>query len=75
MPSIDQSGLVRLLGDEFPTLEKKYKEQFALLFLELQKKCEGAEISSKALDLRGLLDALRRGREPSARHGHYQQGL
>ena len=59
MPSIDQSGLVRLLGDEFPTLEKKYKEQFALLFLELQKKCEGAEISSKALDLRGLLDALR----------------
>lgn len=37
MPSIDQSGLVRLLGDEFPTLEKKYKEQFALLFLELQK--------------------------------------
>ena len=59
MPSIDQSGLVRLLGDEFPTLEKKYKEQFALLFLELQKKCESAEISSKALDLRGLLDALR----------------
>ena len=28
-------------------------------FLELQKKCESAEISSKALDLRGLLDALR----------------
>ena len=59
MPSIDQNGLVRLLGDEFPTLEKKYKEQFAQLFLDLQKKCENAEISEKALDLRGLLDALR----------------
>ena len=49
MPSIDQDGLVRLLGDEFPTLEKKYKEQFAQLFLDLQKKCENAEISEKAL--------------------------
>ena len=29
------------------------------LFLDLQKKCGSAEISSKALDLRGLLDALR----------------
>ena len=54
-----ENGLVRLLGDEFPTLEKKYKEQFAQLFLDLQKKCENAEISEKALDLRGLLDALR----------------
>lgn len=42
-----------------PTLEKKYREQFVQLFLDLQKKCENAEISSKALDLRGMLDALR----------------
>ena len=33
--------------------------QFALLFLDLQKKCDSAEISTKALDLRGMLDALR----------------
>ena len=59
MPPIDESGLARLLGDEFPTLEKKYRGQFVQLFLDLQKKCENAEISSKALDLRGLLDALR----------------
>ena len=51
-------ALERLLSDEFPTLEKKYRGQFAALFLDLQKKCESAEISSKALDLRGLLDAL-----------------
>ena len=59
MPAIDDSGLERLLGEEFPTLEKKYRGQFVQLFLDLQKKCEKAEISSKALDLRGLLDALR----------------
>ena len=59
MPAIDADGLERLLGDEVPTLEKKYRGQFVQLFLDLQKKCESAEISSKALDLRGLLDALR----------------
>ena len=59
MPPIGEDGLARLLGDEFPTLEKKYRGQFVQLFLDLQKKCESAEISSKALDLRGLLDALR----------------
>ena len=59
MPAIDGDGLDRLLGEEFPTLEKKYRGQFVQLFLDLQKKCESAEISSKALDLRGMLDALR----------------
>lgn len=58
MPTIAEDGLKRLLSDEFPTLEKKYRGQFAALFLDLQKKCESAEISSKALDLRGLIDAL-----------------
>ena len=59
MPPIGEEGLTRLLTGEFPTLEKKYRGQFVQLFLELQKKCDSAEISSKALDLRGLLDALR----------------
>ena len=59
MPTISQDGLEKLLLSEFPTLEKKYLKQFATLFLDLQKKCENAEISTKALDLRGLLDALR----------------
>ena len=58
MPSIGEDGLRRLLEETFPTLDKKYREQFTQLFLELQKKCESAEISPKALDLRGLLDAI-----------------
>ena len=59
MPPIGEDGLTRLLDDEFPGLEKKYRAQFVQLFLDLQKKCANAEISAKALDLRGLLDALR----------------
>lgn len=58
MPPIDEADLDRLLDKEFPTMEKKYRGQFVQLFLDLQKKCESAEISSKALDLRGMLDAL-----------------
>ena len=57
-PSLRTMGLRRLLEDTFPTLEKKYREQFTQLFLELQQKCASAEISPKALDLRGLLDAI-----------------
>ena len=58
MPTISPENLDRLLAGQFPSLKKKYREQFAQLFFELQKKCESAEISTKALDLRGLLDAL-----------------
>ena len=33
-------------------------EQFAALFGDLRAKCDSSEISTKALDLRGLLSAL-----------------
>ena len=59
MPTISQEGLEKLILSEFPDLSRKYLKQFSTLFLDLQKKCESAEISTKALDLRGLLDALR----------------
>ena len=58
MPTISPENLDRLLARQFPALKKKYRGQFGQLFFELQKKCESAEISTKALDLRGLLDAL-----------------
>lgn len=57
MPMITQEQLKKLLENEFPEMKAKYAEQFAALFLDLQKKCENSEISSRALDLRGLLDA------------------
>jgi nitric oxide reductase NorQ protein len=59
MPDITEENLLRLLRGEFPALRPKYAEQFALLFGEIRQKCASAEISSKALDLRGLLDAIR----------------
>ena len=59
MPTITQDDLEKLLRTQFPDLASKYVRQFALLFLDLQKKCDSAEISTKALDLRGMLDALR----------------
>ena len=58
MPTITQDNLEKLLRAQFPDLAAKYAHQFALLFLDLQKKCDSAEISTKALDLRGLLAAL-----------------
>ena len=57
MPTITQDNLEKLLRAQFPDLAAKYVHQFALLFLDLQKKCDSAEISTKALDLRGMLDA------------------
>ena len=59
MPTITQDNLEKLLRAQFPELAAKYAHQFALLFLDLQKTCDSAEISTKALDLRGMLDALR----------------
>lgn len=58
MPTISPENLDRLLQRHFPTLRKKYRQQLGDLFFDLQKKCESSEISTKALDLRGLLDAL-----------------
>ena len=59
MPPISDENLIKLLRREFPALREKYAEQFAALFSDIRKKCDGAEISTKALDLRGLLASLR----------------
>lgn len=58
MPLVDKANLTKLLNTEFPTMRPELVEQFGSIFLDLEKKCEMAEISSKALDLRGLLDAI-----------------
>ena len=59
MPAISGENLEKLLGREFPSLSPDWKRQFARLFQELQEKCASAEISAKALDLRGLIAAIR----------------
>ena len=59
MPAITSDGLVKLLRREFPKLRSTYAEQFAGLFQDIQKKCDGGELSTKPLDLRGLVASVR----------------
>ena len=59
MPVISEEDLKKLMISKFPTIRPEYAGQFAQLFSEIRKKCEGGEISSKALDLRGLLAAVK----------------
>ncbi|WP_295582957.1 AAA family ATPase [uncultured Oscillibacter sp.] len=59
MPAITPQGLVKLLTREFPDLRPAYADQFAGLFQDIQRKCDGGELSTKPLDLRGLLAAVR----------------
>lgn len=58
MPVISQDNLKKLLFRQFPALSASAAQQLSILFLELQDKCEHGEITSRALDLRGLLDAV-----------------
>lgn len=58
MPMISQESLVKLIRHQYPHINPDMAEELAAVFLDLQKKCENAEISSKALDLRGLLGAI-----------------
>lgn len=59
MPVITGEGLLKLLQREFPDLKPAWAEQFAGLFQDIQRKCDSGELSTKPLDLRGLLAAVR----------------
>ena len=58
MPMISKDNLINLIQDKFETISEQAAEEFANVFIDLQKKCENSEISSKALDIRGLLDSI-----------------
>lgn len=58
MPEISPDNLKKLFLREFPRITPAYAEQFAELFFDLSKKCRSGELTSKVLDLRGLLDAI-----------------
>ncbi len=63
MPIIAPENLEKLMLSQFPTLKGEYAHQLAELFDELRVKCGSSEISTKALDLRGILAALSLTRE------------
>ncbi len=58
MPEQTEENLHNVIRDIFPKIKPKAVEQIAGLFLDLQTKAVNHEISTKSLDLRGLIAAL-----------------
>ena len=65
LPPSNEHMLANLLEKQYGHLSDKIRSSVIALFMDLQLKYQQGEISSKAVDLRGLLGAL----------GIYQQGL
>lgn len=59
MPSLNEETLMKILNETFPDGKAEALEQFCGLFLDLQLKAFNGEISTKPLDLRGMLASLR----------------
>ena len=59
MPLISQENLKKLLLAENPDLKDEYADQLCALFGDIRAKCESGEISTKALDLRGLISSVK----------------
>ncbi|WP_077723232.1 AAA family ATPase [Clostridioides difficile] len=68
IPPIEEDKLMMILKNEFSDADEEKLIQFAGIFLDLQLKSQNGEISSKAIDLRGLMASLktiRRGLKPT----------
>lgn len=58
MPPAGHDDLQKIIRDKFPDMTSKYNHNFTMLFMDFQKKCESGELTARAMDLRGLLDAI-----------------
>lgn len=59
LPVISESDLSRLFQRVFPRMRRDISAQFQKLFYDLHLKARHADISDRAVDLRGLLDAVK----------------
>ena len=59
MPIISADNLKKLLLTAHPNLKEYYADQLVELFQEIREKCDSSEISTKALDLRGLMASVK----------------
>ncbi|MDO5344824.1 MAG: AAA family ATPase [Lachnospiraceae bacterium] len=59
MPSVSEENLSRVLYRVFPDMKAEGMKQICGLFMDLQTKALNHEISTKPLDLRGLIGALK----------------
>ena len=58
MPELSEENLRKIIRHDYPGIKEAAEDAFCGLFLDLQTKAQNSEISTKALDLRGLLGAL-----------------
>lgn len=59
MPPLTESTLMRILRANFPDAKEAGLRAFTGLFLDLQVKAQNSEISTKPLDLRGMIGAIK----------------
>lgn len=59
MPAQDEETLAFIFKSRFPGLKEQALKQWIGLFMDLQLKARNSEITTKALDLRGMLGALK----------------
>lgn len=58
LPLISDKHLFELINHSFPNINEDYAKRFIKLFKDIELKVKNSEISSRALDLRGLLAAI-----------------
>ena len=59
LPVPGEEELMALFSSEFPELRQEAGQMMAAIFMDIRKKYEEKESSGRALDFRGLLEALR----------------
>ena len=58
MPELSEENLRKIIRHDYSEIKEAAEDAFCGLFLDLQTKAQNSEISTKALDLRGLLGSL-----------------
>ena len=59
MPKQDEETVKKILKTYFPEVKEQALNQFVGLFMDLQLKAEHSEISTKSVDIRGMIGALK----------------
>lgn len=59
MPTLGQEDIIKILDSAVPGAALPALEQFSGLFLDLQTKAKNGEISTKPVDLRGMIGSLK----------------
>ena len=58
MPALTNENLYRIIRYDYPKIKEEALDAFGGQYLDLQEKADNSEISTKCMDLRGLLSAL-----------------